>query len=143
MNRLLVASVASLGLVAFGAAERAAAQVNPYFPRQQPYYNLYSQPNLSPYLNLLRGGNPAANYYMGVVPERERRQFERQSGAAILELDRRVGQVAEAEELGPTLPQTGHMAYFGLYGSYYNFGAGIRTGQIPTQVTPPPARRSR
>jgi hypothetical protein len=36
-------------------------------PYLQNYYNRNSQP-LSPYLNLLRGGNLAANYFYGVRP---------------------------------------------------------------------------
>src|SRR5262249_40602016 len=36
----------------------------PYVPN---YYNRNNQP-LSPYLNLLRGGNPAVNYFYGVRP---------------------------------------------------------------------------
>lgn len=62
-------------LVALGLA--AAAQ-SPYYPAmpngQNPqtqfapnFYDRQSQP-LSPYLNLLRGGNPAINYYYGVRP---------------------------------------------------------------------------
>ncbi len=62
---------AALVLVAGGTA---AAQY-PQYPTQ-PYqppgampnvYNPQNQP-LSPYLNLLRGGNPGVNYYYGVRP---------------------------------------------------------------------------
>jgi len=35
-------------------------------------------PALSPYLNLVRGGNPAVNYYLGVLTEFDRRAFEGQ-----------------------------------------------------------------
>jgi hypothetical protein len=57
------------------AAAPAAAQYPqyPYAPVPSPgnylpnYYNRASQP-LSPYLNLLRGGNPGVNYFYGVRP---------------------------------------------------------------------------
>jgi hypothetical protein len=64
----------ALGIVAVGAAallaSPASAQItsptNPsgYAPNM---YNRSGQP-LSPYLNLLRGGNSAVNYYYGVRP---------------------------------------------------------------------------
>src|SRR5436309_10607590 len=58
-----------------GTAAGASAQPQQY-PQYQPLnpqnvmpniYNPQSQP-LSPYLNLLRGGNQASNYYYGVRP---------------------------------------------------------------------------
>jgi len=43
----------------------------PYAPNM---YNRQSQP-LSPYLNLLRGGNPAVNYFYGVRPGQQSGAF--------------------------------------------------------------------
>ncbi|HEY1187393.1 MAG TPA: hypothetical protein VGE74_07025 [Gemmata sp.] len=60
----------------FGSAATASAQISPQYPAS-PYYqppgampNVYNPANqpLSPYLNLLRGGNPGVNYYYGVRP---------------------------------------------------------------------------
>ena len=68
MNRILIGVLAA-GLWAL-APQSARAQVtgpaNPsgYAPNM---YNRSAQP-LSPYLNLLRGGNNAVNYYYGVRP---------------------------------------------------------------------------
>lgn len=74
MVRHLLAAV-----VVAGWAGTAAAQVSPGYPQYgpavpDPYsfgptnpYNRANQP-LSPYLNLLRGGNPAVNYAYGVRP---------------------------------------------------------------------------
>ena len=75
MTRQLMAAA----VVVMGAGV-AAAQVSPGYPQygQQPVadpysfgptnpYNRTNQP-LSPYLNLLRGGNPAVNYAYGVRP---------------------------------------------------------------------------
>jgi hypothetical protein len=65
MNRILLSTLA-LGLVP--AAVRAQVSdlfnQNAYAPNM---YNRQGQP-LSPYLNMLRGGNAAVNYYYGVRP---------------------------------------------------------------------------
>ncbi|MCE9531045.1 MAG: hypothetical protein K8T89_07960 [Planctomycetes bacterium] len=57
-----------LGLTLFTstawAQNQLGGQSQPYAPNA---YNRQSQP-LSPYLNLLRGGNPAVNYFYGVRP---------------------------------------------------------------------------
>jgi len=65
MNRIVL-SAAALAFVSAGARAQAPAQANPnaYAPNM---YNRQAQP-LSPYLNLLRGGNTAVNYYYGVRP---------------------------------------------------------------------------
>src|SRR5438552_3890625 len=56
-----------------GAVATASAQQYPQYPPLNPanvmpnVYNPQYQP-LSPYLNLLRGGNSGVNYYYGVRP---------------------------------------------------------------------------
>src|SRR5262245_20957277 len=112
----------------------------------QPYRNIsspgtygpYSRPGLSPYLNLIRGGDPAANYYLGVIPERDRRAIGAQQGAQLLDLEQRSATSAAGErdpKLIPELPGTGHPTYFFNYGSYYNFGGtGRGTLAAPTQA---------
>src|SRR4029077_3405965 len=84
----------------------------PYYPRStsaNPYsYNPYSRPTLSPYLNMLRGGNPAANYYLGVVPEVERRADYNRLNSRTLDLERELRKNAEPEDALPTLESTGH-----------------------------------
>src|SRR5215207_4743706 len=76
MTRHLLTAV-----IVLGCAGAATAQVTPGYPQYgsggaipDPYsfgptnpYNRTNQP-LSPYLNLLRGGNPAVNYSYGVRP---------------------------------------------------------------------------
>jgi hypothetical protein len=59
-------------------------------------------PGLSPYLNLLRGGLPAVNYYNGVLSEQEVNTVQ-----------------PGTEDLLPTLPGTGHPTAFGYSGSYF------------------------
>jgi hypothetical protein len=77
-------------------------------------------PGLSPYLNLLRGGSPAVNYYNGVLSERDRRMFQQQAGQSILGLEQEVNTVQPgSEDLLPTLPGTGHPTAFGYAGAYF------------------------
>jgi hypothetical protein len=65
MKRIALAAL-SLALVPAAARAQVPGQVSPnaYAPNM---YNRQAQP-LSPYLNMLRGGNPAVNYYYGVRP---------------------------------------------------------------------------
>src|SRR5262245_39849947 len=135
----------ALSLLLSGAA---AAQYNP-FPTlnpgarfapysRAPLSNPTGQPRLSPYLNLLRGGNPAANYYMGVVPEIERRRFESQAIAGFQYLEQPTATPPAAgggseDELFPRLSQTGHPVQYMNAAPYYNMG----TSRAPTQRTQP------
>lgn len=131
-------------------AGTASAQYNPY-----PTYNSGSrfapysrgpstfpagQPRLSPYLNMLRGGDPAANYYLGVVPEVERRRFEAQTRAGFQEVERELTTLPArgAVDLFPTLSQTGHAVQFMNPAPYFSTGPGSRpaTGQAPQPFRP-------
>ncbi len=106
-----------VGLVLLCAGS-AGAQYTPY-PR--PYssgYPILPGPRLSPYLNLLRGGDPAANYYLGVVPERERRIL---FGSAIQDLAQRPAAAPpDSPDLVPPLAETGHATYFNNTSTYFN-----------------------
>src|SRR5688500_606325 len=64
-------SLGIAGALALLAAQDASAQY--VFRPNPPVVAPYSRPALSPYLNLLRGGDPAANYYLGVLTEYDRR----------------------------------------------------------------------
>jgi hypothetical protein len=134
MKRLTLTAFAVLGVFASLAAGRASAQYNPpsYGNVYGPTYGNYGRagPALSPYLNLTRGGNPAANYFLGVLPEIDRRRNQAEVARDIADLDRRIetptvqsvaplaGDVG-AELTGGGLPPTGHPVAFGNYGSYY------------------------
>jgi hypothetical protein len=71
MQRLLLALAVALGSAA-GAAAQPGQQypAGPFYNPQNIQPNIYNPANqpLSPYLNLLRGGNTATNYYYGVRP---------------------------------------------------------------------------
>ena len=153
MTRTGFASLALLLVASAAHAQPGGApyNLNLYGPGLvSPYNSSFTRPgpNLSPYLNLLRGGNPAANYYLGVVPEVERRTNAAVVSAGIQDLARRIEappSELSGEDLFPALPQTGHPVQFFNY-SYY-FGSGPRAGQQQqlgqAGVTPVPPRRGR
>jgi hypothetical protein len=132
--RRRLGTVLSLGILFAVGTGTASAQYGPYI--QSPYGPLYrpgglypaGTPPLSPYLDLTRGGNLAANYFLGTIPEIQRRQNTALFGAAIQDLERRAP-VTEtpADDLVPTLPGTGHPVAFQSYYPYYLLGA--RPGQ--------------
>ena len=120
MARHHVAGLAALGFLAvFGASAAPAQGIYPYNrPTYTPPYG--SQPALSPYLNLLRGGNPAANFFLGTLPEEERRTHYTQLRTAIQEVDaQRAANPNDAADISKPLNETGHPTVFGYYSSYY------------------------
>jgi hypothetical protein len=138
-RQLVLSTLAAVGIIVLQGAGIAQAQYTnptPRFP-QFPQVN-NNPPRLSPYLNLLRGGDPAANYYLGVVPEREQRVFNREFGSAIDILDRRTAAGAETviDDVRPRgLPPTGHSVRFLNASPYYlsgtstlGYGAGYGGG---------------
>ncbi len=130
---------AALGLYLGLGVGVASAQYGPYGPGSRPGLYPYGTPGLSPYLDLTRGGNRAANYFLGTIPEIERRRNTAAFGQAILDLERRPGTAEPtAEELVPTLPQTGHAVAFQSYYPYYLLGP---TGLQPAPQTTAPLRR--
>ena len=116
MNRLtpvlLLAAVAWL----FSSAGSASAQP---FPLSAPNYGVGYRPALSPYLNLLRGGDPAANYFIGTVPEQDRRQNTRLFSSALIEMDQRVTNLTQELDLSVPITSTGHITAFGNTGNYF------------------------
>jgi hypothetical protein len=144
-RHVLAGLIATACLLALGNG-RAWAQAGPYVT-QGPYgasqYG-YGTPRLSPYLNLLRGGNntvnAAANYYLGVIPEVERRANARVFGTQIQELERRVQGSEEATDIFPRLTETGHPAVFNNVGTYFGTNLQRPMTSPPGLNRPPPAR---
>jgi hypothetical protein len=70
----------------------------------------------------LRSGDPAANYYMGVLPEYDRRFLQMRTvlPAEPPRLDVYVDDRADLDVLQRQLPPTGHPAGFLIYNSYFN-----------------------
>lgn len=100
--------------------------------------NPYSRPTFSPYLNLLRRGNPAVNYYGLVRPEIE---FRNSVGQIQQQLNSVQASVAQGENAG-NAPTTGHPTQFQSFGHYYpakggaaGRGTGSRSVVTPTYPT--------
>ena len=149
MNRIKATVVASVTFLVASVTSpgKAQAPYPPMSPYARPGMGVYgpygpSSPILSPYLNLIRPGSPAINYFGGVIPERQRLLFQQEFGQSLLDVEQRLGAAPEGEELLPTLSTTGHPTQFGYYGSYFpTMGYGARPPGMIGQVQPP--RRSR
>ena len=150
MRRLVLVALVTLAVLLGGAVPaRAQYPVSPY----TQYFNPYSNPpglnpgggpRLSPYLNLLRGGNPAANYFMGVVPEIDRRRYQAISQAQIQGLA--VSTAApplnpEEADLGVATSITGHPAVFNNTAAYFGGAGPLPTParNVPMSPVPPPS----
>jgi hypothetical protein len=121
MKRQSIGMAASLGLLMMCAAGEASAQYQQTYPlNPPPYTHLSRHAGLSPYLNLLRGGDPSANYFAGVVPAVQNRANFAYLRSAIQEVEQQSAyQRTEGLELARPLDQTGHPTAFGYYSSYY------------------------
>lgn len=131
MSRVSRIAISALVCLLVLSSGRVHAQRRPA-PFGQRSYVPYPRAQLSPYLDLLRGGNPAANYYLGTIPEIERRQNTAIFRSAIRDLDARQNELAtqESEDLRTGLPATGHAAVFNNLGGYFNTGV-PPLGNIP------------
>jgi hypothetical protein len=121
MSRTLLALTLALGAA---TAVRAQGYVP---PRVSPFGN----GGISPYLNLLRGGNPAVNYYGLVRPEIQAR-------TSIQQLQTEVARQQASTVAPPTnqaLIDTGHPPRFMQYNQYFNTTAAPRpqAGSGPAQ----------
>jgi hypothetical protein len=141
---VLVGAAAILGLAL--AAGPAAAQ--PPTPYARPGYGPGYRPSLSPYLNLARQNGivgPAVDYYLGTIPEFQRRANAQFFGAQIQALEARppvVNLAPEDQDLFRPLKESGHPTAFGNTLSYFNNNnprLNIPRPAAPVQV--PPGRR--
>jgi hypothetical protein len=117
MRRPLLTLGVLLALVPAAGAQPPYTEYNRSLPGFAP------RPALSPYLNMLRGGNPAANYYLGVLPEQNYRAFQNALPQTIANDLSRLPAPQDrlsADDLLPSLPATGHMTGFQFYGAYYS-----------------------
>jgi hypothetical protein len=133
MSRLVSVSLAVLAGVLIASAGRASAQGGyPYGPPRVPAYGPGYRPGLSPYLNLNRGGDPAVNYYLGTIPEFQRRANAQLFSSQIAGLEARppavVGGASPDADLFTPLPATGHLTAFQNTAAY--FPGGVRPGGV-------------
>ena len=122
-KRLVPVSLAALVLLGAGTAR---AQ---FLPPARPNYGPGYRPQLSPYLNFLRGGDPAANYFLGVIPEFQRRQNANQfraqiQGLQILTAPLRnpLAEPLEVTRVPRRLMSSGHPTAFGYTGTFFATG---------------------
>jgi hypothetical protein len=134
MKRFTLAALVTFAALA--APRHARAQIT--YPYQAPQYGPFYQTQLSPYLNFLRGGDPAANYFLGVIPEFQRRenanQFRAQIGslqAVTAPLRNPLAEAPEYTRVPRGLPPAGHPTAFGYTGTF--FGA-APPGGAPKKV---------
>jgi hypothetical protein len=145
MKRLPLTTLVSVTLFVLTSGGEAAAQYNPYYPYPTvprpatgftPPYNVSP---ISPYLNLRP--NMATNYFLGTLPEFDRRAANVYFSSAITNLDQRLSNPPSAiSEIGPVLNETGHPAYFGNYGTYYFMPQYGRPAQAGAQTGAPRVR---
>ncbi len=85
----------------------------------------FSRPTVSPYLNLLNGGNPALNYYGLVRPQFAYDRAFQTLGANVNSLGANVNSLEAANQA----PQTGHRSSFMTHNQYFmNNGSGKAAG---------------
>jgi hypothetical protein len=112
--------LASCVLFCLLVAATADAQV--VSPQYQP------RPPVSPYLNMLRGGNPAINYYGVVRPQAQTAQALQQLQNQQLVLPTvRANVPLTDDDLTLGVPTTGHPVQFMNYGQFFP-QPGNRTG---------------
>ncbi len=138
MKRFVVVALAALASFCTGTA---SAQLGPQAP---PAYGPGYRPLLSPYLNLLRGGDPASNYFLGTIPEYQRRANAQLFSQEIGALDRRLtleAQPAPEVRLFQPLPETGHPTAFGYTNGYFGSGSPVTSGGLRGAAGLPAQRR--
>jgi hypothetical protein len=149
MSRLVACAAA--GLLLLVSVQQASAQgASARVPNFRPYWR---QP-LTPYLDIARGGSPAINYFLGTLPEQERRANFGFLSSELQDLDNRVLNAAIGlNVVNPILPggpekSTGAHPVFGTTGPFYgNTGSfygsnGPRFGVVPQpQIGEPVTRR--
>ena len=94
-----------------------------------------STPPFSPYLNLLRRGNPAVNYYGLVRPEQQFRQSIGQLQQNVQGLDATVAEGQSASSL-----TTGHPTQFQNTSHFFPQSRPGRSGSGAPTLTAPPRR---
>ncbi len=132
MRTFLVSGAALIAFAPVATAQPAPAQpvpaqhaasirsvFNPY-PAISPSPNAptqYSRPPLSPYLNLLRGGDPAVNYYLDVVPALQKRNKAMEASIVPPRVDPNLEEVFK--EISGRRSTSGNLpSFMNYYGTY-------------------------
>jgi hypothetical protein len=118
-------SILSAAVLALGfSAASAQPTYSPTAPVMPAPYN--STRVVSPFFQMLRGGDAAANYYGGVLPEQQRRfsedflNYSSRPTFSVGRLENMVDDRLNLDVLEKQLPPTGHPTGFMIYNAYYN-----------------------
>ena len=136
MKRLTLLGLGSLLCLLGAAVGPVAAQAYPY---NRPNYGPGYRPPLSPYLDIIRGGDPAINYFLGTRTELDRRAKNAQFRSALLDLEQRTLPPVEEDPLFSPVPSTGHRTAFGNTATYF----GTSQPRVPSATRPPTGPRPR
>jgi hypothetical protein len=113
MSRFKLAFIALSLVLAASAAQAQQPVVQPTQP--------YTPPVLNPYLNLLRGGNPAVNYYGLVRPQMQQNQQLQRLQNGLARTTEEVEAAAATPAMTPgVLADTGHTVGFMTYSRFFN-----------------------
>ena len=130
--RTLAACGAALWLAAPASAQLPYSQVPNYRPG-------YTAP-LSPYLNFLRGGDPASNYFLGVIPEIQRRNNAAQFRQSI-DLLRQRQDLMQSQLTGPDADLITPGTLMGqIRPTFLNTGGFYQPGVVSPLATRTPGR---
>jgi hypothetical protein len=120
MKQLLSVTSAVVGLLVLLSGPQAFGQARSI---GGPPTNPYSRPTVSPYVELLRRGDPGINYYRRIRPEVDLRTADSLQIGAIQRLERRSAARREGDatpaEASQELGSTGHPVYFMNYSHYF------------------------
>jgi hypothetical protein len=139
-------AIAAAVVVLFVSAGEATAQGT---SANRPNFGPYWRQQLTPYLDLARGGTPAINYFLGTVTEQNRRANAFAFGNALQELEQQNLATARQEKVIEPIAQ-GARVTFGNLGPYYGntlgyYGDnGVKFGPVqPPRIGEPPQRLHR
>lgn len=120
MKRILVTPFAVLMAWLILGCIPASAQYT--YPFRPPQYGPGYQTQLSPYLNMLRPGDPAVNFYTGVLPEVQRRQDRNAVFGSLqgLTMQFPAPPGINEEDYDAPMYSTGHPTAFNYTGMYFN-----------------------
>lgn len=160
---MIAATVLATGAAASAQYPNYPYPVAPFYQAPSVMPNIYNPANqpLSPYLNLLRGGNPGVNYYYGVRPGTTGgtglgigAPFTTPGANRPLFFPQLASAPDPAQPVDPTqprqpgkgdvLPPAGHPTFFNNTMGYFPVPGGSRGGQRPglagVGTTRPPGR---
>jgi hypothetical protein len=122
-----------MGLILAGSA---SAQTGGFQPIHPPVWAPGGRPVLlNPYLNLIRQGDPAANYFLGTLAESQRRQNAYLFRTEIDDLNARSRTAPEDLPRPPRVITSGTYALLNNTGGYFNNTAAY----FPNAAAPPPS----